>query len=221
MDGINYIAACDPSGGRNDSFTAAIAHKGPDGIIVLDVAFERKSPCNPSEVVAEIVKLMAAYRCHRITGDHYAAGWVVESFAKHGVHYVQSDRDRSAVYMDMLPLFTSGRARLLDNAKLISEFAGLERRTFSTGRDRIDHPQHCYDDLSNSAAIAMSLVEVSRPHAIAMTGRYYFAGFASRRCERLAEMDPPPGWHDSKEGHQSGVGARPTEGVFLVKDRHR
>ncbi len=59
--------------------------------------------------------------------------------------------------MDTLPLFTSGRARLLDSPRLISQFAALERRTFSTGRERID-PGPGHDDLCNSAAIAMSLV---------------------------------------------------------------
>ncbi len=154
---IRYTAGCDASGGRNDSFTAAIAHREHDGKIVLDLAYERKPPFNPSEVVAEIVALMREYRCAQITGDKYAAGWVVEAFQKAGARYIQSDRDRSAIYMDTLPLFTSGRARLLDSPRLISQFAALERRTFSTGRERID-PGPGHDDLCNSAAIAMSLV---------------------------------------------------------------
>jgi hypothetical protein len=37
---INYIAGCDASGGRNDSFTAAISHRERDGKIVLDVLYE-------------------------------------------------------------------------------------------------------------------------------------------------------------------------------------
>ena len=156
--GIRYIAACDASGGRNDSFTAAIAHRERDGRIVLDVAFERKSPFNPSEVVSEIVALMRAYRCTEITGDNYGAAWTVEAFAKAGGRYTKSELDRSAVYMNCMPLFTSGRARLLDNPKLISQFAALERRTFSTGRERVD-PGPGHDDLCNSCAIALSLAD--------------------------------------------------------------
>jgi hypothetical protein len=64
---------------------------------------------------------------------------VIEAFAKVGITYRHSDADRSAIYLDCLPLFTSGRARLIDSPRLISQFAGLERRTFSTGRDRVDH----------------------------------------------------------------------------------
>lgn len=158
IDGVNYVAGCDASGGRNDSFTAAIVHKERDGSITLDVSFERKAPFNPSEVVSEVIRLMKDYRCRAVTGDHYGANWTVETFAKAGSKYIQSDRDRSAVYMDTLPIFTSGRAPLLDNPKLISQFASLERRTFSTGRERID-PGPGHDDLANSAAIAMSLVD--------------------------------------------------------------
>jgi hypothetical protein len=158
--GINYIAGCDPSGGRNDSFTFAIAHRERQEPrnIVLDLLFERRSPFNPSEVVDEIVALMRQYHCGHVTGDKYAAAWTVEAFARAGAKYVQSERDRSAVYMDTMPIFASGRARLLDVTKLISQFAASERRTFSTGRDRID-PGPGHDDCANSVAIAMSLAD--------------------------------------------------------------
>ncbi len=162
INGVKYIAGCDPSGGRNDSFTWAIAHRDRENYVILDVAGERKAPFNPAEVVDEIVRVMKDYRCYEITGDHYSANWVIKSFAKVGRKYIQSDRDRSAVYMNALPLFSSGRARLLDNAKLVSQFAALERRTFSTGRERID-PGPGHDDLANSTAIAMSLAASATP----------------------------------------------------------
>jgi hypothetical protein len=87
--------------------------------------------------VAEIVALMREYGCRQLTGDNYGASWVSEAFTKAGLIYQKSPRDRSGVY-DTLPLFTSARARLLDSPRLISQFASLERRTFSTGRERID-----------------------------------------------------------------------------------
>jgi hypothetical protein len=192
--GVRYTAACDASGGRNDSFTAAIAHKERDGTIVLDVSFERKAPFNPSQVVDEIVDLMREYRCHEITGDNYGAAWTVEAFSKAGARYVKSDRDRSAVYMDCLPLFTSGRARLLDNPKLLSQFASLERRTFSTGRERID-PGPGHDDLCNSAAIALSLLDLKKSmhvssETVAAVSRLQPDRFA--RPNRFSQRGPAP-----------------------------
>jgi hypothetical protein len=158
---IYYYAGADASGGRNDSFTAAIAHHEGDNKIVLDALYERRAPFNPTEVVDEIIQLMRQYDCTKITGDKYAAGWVTEAFATRGARYVQSELDRSQIYMNALPIFTSGRARLLDNQKMVSQFAALERRTFSTGRERID-PGPGHDDLANSAAIALALADNRR-----------------------------------------------------------
>jgi hypothetical protein len=76
--------------------------------------------------------------------------------------------DRSSIYLNALPLFTSGRARLLDNPRLIAQFAALERRTFSTGRDRVDKGRTGHDDAANSAAGALVLaaraaLQISEP----------------------------------------------------------
>ena len=65
---------------------------------------------------------------------------MVQSFAANGITYHHSHIDRSAIYANAVPLFTSGRARLLDNRKLVGQLAALERRTTAT-RDKIDHPR--------------------------------------------------------------------------------
>jgi hypothetical protein len=57
----------------------------------------------------------------------------------------------------VLPLFTSGRAHLLDNQRLINQFANLERRTFPSGKDKVDHERGRHDDLCNAAAGALTL----------------------------------------------------------------
>jgi hypothetical protein len=44
---------------------------------------------------------------------------------------------------------------------MVSQFAALERRTFSTGRERVD-PGPGHDDLCNSAAIALSFADNKR-----------------------------------------------------------
>jgi hypothetical protein len=48
------------------------------------------------------------------------------------------------------------RSLLLDNARLVSQFASLERRSTPVGRDRVDHGPGGRDDLSNAAALALS-----------------------------------------------------------------
>jgi hypothetical protein len=153
VPGVRYKGFADPSGGAGDSFTCAIAHRENDTAI-LDCLIEITPPFNPTEATNDIAATLRAYGLHSVVGDRYAAGWVVDAFRRAGVEYKHSDIDRSAIYQNCLPLFASGRVRLLDNHKLVAQFAGLERKTLSGGRERIDHPDiaNAHDDLSNSCA---------------------------------------------------------------------
>jgi hypothetical protein len=157
LAGTSYYAFVDPSGGAHDSFTMGITHREKDDTVVLDLLFEKRAPFNPSETTEEIAAVLKGYGLSTVTGDRYSALWVVEAFSRVGIKYIQSERDRSAIYLDCLPLFTSGRVRLIDNQRLISQFAALERRTFATGRDRVDHGSSGKDDACNAAAGAMVL----------------------------------------------------------------
>ena len=51
---------------------------------------------------------------------------------------------------------------MLDHARAIAQFAALERRTFPSGKDRIDHPNNGHDDLANSIAGAAVLASNDR-----------------------------------------------------------
>ena len=154
VPGVRYRAACDPSGGARDSFTLAVAHDEGE-VSVLDTLIEVKAPFNPTSAVETMAATLKEYRLSNVTGDRYAAGWVPDAFKKVGVSYLQSDCDRSAAYLDALPLFTAGRVRLLDNPRLVSQFVGLERRTSAVGKDRVDHGPSGHDDLCNSVALAL------------------------------------------------------------------
>jgi hypothetical protein len=158
---VAYTSFCDPSGGARDSFTCAVAHVEGD-VAVLDNLVEVRAPFNPTLATQQVCGTLKAYRLHKTTGDKYAAEWVVDAFAKHGIVYEHSERDRSALYLDCLPLFTSGRARLLDNKRLVAQFGALERRTSPVGKDRIDHGPGGHDDLANSVAGAL-VQAVSNP----------------------------------------------------------
>jgi hypothetical protein len=85
-------------------------------------------------------------------GDRYGGEWPREVFRKHGIEYVVSDRAKSDLYRDLLPLLNSGRIELLDQPKLFAQLIGLERRTSRGGRDSIDHAPGAHDDLANALA---------------------------------------------------------------------
>jgi hypothetical protein len=179
--GVVYTSFCDPSGGVADSFTAAVAHVEGD-VAVLDNLLEIRAPFNPTSATQQVCGTLRAYGLHSTTGDKYAAAWTVDAFAKCGVKYEHAEQDRSALYLNALPLFTAARTRLLDNKRLVAQFGALERRTSPVGKDRVDHGPGGHDDLCNAAAGALVLA-VSNPaidwgRALADLQAHFRGGFA-------------------------------------------
>jgi hypothetical protein len=154
IPGVHYTAFIDPSGGVGDSMTLGIAHREGERVI-LDLLHERRAPLSPEATVAEFVEIARPYRVHEVIGDRYSEEFVREHFRSRGLAYTVSDRDRSALYVEMLPLLTSGRAQLLDDARLIAQLVALERRTGGSGKDAITHPRNQHDDVANAAAGAL------------------------------------------------------------------
>ncbi|HEV7254502.1 MAG TPA: terminase [Mesorhizobium sp.] len=155
-----YHAFCDPSGGAHDSMTLGIAHR--EGVrSVLDCVREVQPPFNPTDVVEEFERLLRTYKINMVTGDRYGAGWVQEAFRTAGLRYVASERTRSEIYLDALPLLMGETAVLLDNSRLVGQIAQLERRTSRQGRDSIDHMRGASDDLANAALGAITIAAAS------------------------------------------------------------
>jgi hypothetical protein len=160
LAGVPYRAFTDPSGGSQDSFTLAIAHgeqRGGQMVAVLDVLRERRPPFSPDAVVEEFAALLHAYGCTTVVGDRYAGAFSSEAFARQGIAYEPSERVKSEIYIEFLPLLNSGRVELLDEARLRAQLLGLERRTARGGRESIDHGPGGRDDVANSAAGAIIL----------------------------------------------------------------
>jgi hypothetical protein len=153
---FQYKIGIDVGGGMRDSYTACVSHL-EGKVAILDAVFERRAPYDPAAVTAEVCQLAKAYRCTRATGDRYSAQWAVSAFASNGVTYENSERNRSEIYLDFLPLLSSGRARLLDHDRLVNQLASLERRTSPIGKDVVNHGVGGADDVINSAALSMVL----------------------------------------------------------------
>jgi hypothetical protein len=156
VSGTAYLAFCDPSGGSSDSMTLAIAHHD-DGVAVLDCVREVRAPFQPESIVADFCRTLAAYGVAKVTGDRYAGEWPREQFKKRNVDYVPSERVKSDIYRDCLPLLNSRRCQLLDIPRLVSQLHGLERRTARGGKDSIDHGPGAHDDVANACAGAIVL----------------------------------------------------------------
>jgi hypothetical protein len=182
LDNVTYYAFADPSSGRGDSFTLSLSHleqHGGSQRVVIDLLYEKRPPFNPSEAIEEIAALLRSYRCSTVTGDRYAAGFVVEAFRNQKIEYRHSKLDRSEIYLGFLPIVTAGQLLMLDLPRAIAEFAGLVRRTFPSGKDRVNHELNGHDDMANSIAGAAVLASASnREQVIPLVGPIIVGGSA-------------------------------------------
>ena len=158
IKGVFHHAFTDPSGGRLDSFTLAIAHR-ENGKVVLDRVEERFPPFGPEDVAGEFAEILKGYGIHKVYGDRYAGEWVTQAFKKHDITLTHSDKDKSEIYLNFEPILAQGQVELLDNKRLLQQLRGLERKTRSGGKDRVDHYPGGHDDLANSAAGAVVLAK--------------------------------------------------------------
>jgi hypothetical protein len=187
---VRYVAFVDPSGGSSDSMTLAIAHREEDGVAMLDLVREVKPPFSPESVVEEFCQTLAAYRIGRVHGDRYAGEWPREQFKKRGVEYAPSEKVKSDIYRDMLPLLNSKRVQLLYNRRLITQLQGLERRTARGGKDSIDHGPGRHDDLANAVAGALVLAS----HYERPLNFYPPCGGVGRQALATLNLDPAAGY---------------------------
>jgi hypothetical protein len=160
--GGSYVGFVDPSGGSSDSMTLAIAHRAGERA-VLDLVREVRPPFSPESVVKDFAEALKAYRLRRVTGDHYAGEWPRERFSVHGVDYRPSERTKSDLYRELLPMVNAGACELLDLPLLRAQLVGLERRTSRGGKDSIDHAPAGRDDVANAAAGALVAVGAGQP----------------------------------------------------------
>jgi hypothetical protein len=161
--GVKYVAFTDCAGGTGtDSFTVAIAHRGEP--CQLDVVRERKPRFVPAQVITEFAALLKAYNVTEVLSDRYAVGFHADEWSRHGIKLVPCERTTSENYLSFLPLLLAGRVRLLDNATLRNQLAGLERRVGAGDRETVSHAQtaSAHDDVAAAAAGALVLA-ASRP----------------------------------------------------------
>lgn len=169
-----YCVFVDPSGGSADSMTLAVAHREGDDV-VLDAVREAVPPFSPEAVVAEFARVARSYGARQVVGDRYGGEFPRELFRRHGLTYEVAEQTRSDLYLNLVPILNSGRARLLDLDRLENQLTGLERRTSRAGRDIVDHPPGGHDDLANAAAGAL-LAALAAGRRTVVVGNYGFGG---------------------------------------------
>lgn len=163
VPGIRYVGFADPSGGSSDSMTLGIEHRDKAGSAILDCVRERRPPFSPDGVVQEFAATLKSYGLGECFGDRYGGEWPAERFRVHEIKYKISEKPKSDLYRDLLPMMNSGKVELLELPRLISQICSLERRTARGGRESIDHPPGgAHDDVANAAAGAIVHLGLAR-----------------------------------------------------------
>lgn len=155
------VAFVDMSGGRHDASTLAIAHSeilDSRLVVILDRLEVVDSPHEPAAAVEQFCEALKPYGISRVVGDRYSAQWVVNAFGERGIRYDSSELDKSAIYCEVLPLFSERRVELIAEKRLMTELGLLERRPRAGGRgDSVDHPPRGHDDAANACCGALWL----------------------------------------------------------------
>jgi hypothetical protein len=166
-----YSAFTDPSGGSSDSFTLAISHREADRIFI-DVIREVQPPFSPEAVINEFAALLKSYRVSKIWGDRYGGEFPRQQFRKLGIEYRCSDKTKSDLFVDLLPMLNAGRITLPKSDRLVNQLCGLERRTARSGKDSIDHAPSSKDDIANAVAGAADLAGGRKDNTPTVFGVY-------------------------------------------------
>jgi hypothetical protein len=203
--GTSYMAFTDPAGGGGsssaDAYTLAIGHRQPDGVIVIDVV--RGTPAgkkyDTQAVTEDYARLCREYHCHKVVGDAYGKEWVAGSWrrAPAGVGYEQSERFKSALYLESESSFTREHVRLPPHPILTRELRLLEKHAARSGKPDVTHPRGCHDDYANAVCGVIAMLTLVQPpidwgRVVAETEEYYATHGVPRRPNRLGSAGVQP-----------------------------
>jgi len=153
------------SAAGGDAAAHAIAHRDRGGRVVVDLVECVWPPFDPATVVQRFVAAARRYPVRAVTGDAWAGEWPRAAFQACGVKYTAAERPKGELYRELLPLFSSRRLAIPDDAQLTKQLLGLERRTSRSGREIIDHGAYrgAHDDVANVVAgVAFELRDAAR-----------------------------------------------------------
>jgi hypothetical protein len=149
-----YQGFIDASAGAFDAYTMAIAHM-EGKTAVLDLIRETRPPFVPEAVTQQYASILRAYQIHAVRGDRFGGEWVAEAYRKCGITLEPSEKSKSELYGELLPMINSRTCALLDDQALRRQLTSLERKTRMGGKDVIDHVRGGRDDVANAAAGAL------------------------------------------------------------------
>jgi len=174
-EGGRFYAFLDPAGGRGIDSAALCIARAMNDLAVVCRLIEWRSPFSPTAIAPEIIEVMQEYHLTKLFGDNYSGGtWadILKDAAKKVAYpftYTISEKHKSDIYHDLMPLLNGKRVELLDPTtglaqdRALKQLVALERTTSRQGKDSISHPRGAMDDLANVMSGALLLAGIRKP----------------------------------------------------------
>lgn len=152
VEGRQYACFVDVAGGGGkDSYSIGISHLEGERV-VIDVVRSRAPKFNPDEVTSQYCDLVKDYGINKVYGDKFSGDWASNSWDKHGIDYMRSEKTKSELYLEAESPFNTERVELPDKELLITQLKNLVRKTRSGGRDSVDTDSGQPEDEANVIA---------------------------------------------------------------------
>lgn len=154
-----YAAAVDPAF-KGDDFALAIAHRLPDGTIILDHTATwtgtRKAPLGFEWVCGEIARTLKRYGLNNVTGDQHCAAIIQQEFLKLGIRYQEvtfAAATRLDLFGNLKHLLIQRKIQILDKPELLRQLRSLEEHKSIRGNIEVRSAYDVKDDLAVAAAL--------------------------------------------------------------------
>jgi hypothetical protein len=146
-----------------------------------------------------------------VIGDAYGGLWPTSTFARYGVSYSLSPLTRSELYLHTLPLWNAARVRLIDNQRVVDQFAQLRRKVGSSGKESVDHVRGSHDDLANSIAGVLWRLSPMRRLPVTVGGMVVTGAAPDVFANNHGDTDAAFGWA-TRHGAEDVIFMRPDAG---------
>ena len=154
-----YAAAVDPAF-KGDDFAFAIAHRLPDGRIILDFTATwtgtREAPLGYEWVCGEIARILKRYGLNTVAGDQHCAAIIQQEFLKLGICYKEvtfGAGTRLDLFGNLKHLFIQRKIQILDKPELLRQLRSLEEHRTNRGNVEIRSAYGVKDDLAIATAL--------------------------------------------------------------------
>jgi hypothetical protein len=156
--GVRYHCFVDMSGGRVDSATICITSRDKESKKVrIEFLKEYKPPFSPTYVIGRMVEILREWGIKSVTGDRFGSRFTSDSFSDRGIHYQPSDKSASELFLELLPVVSTGGIELPPDEVMLHQLSTLERRVRSGGKDLVEARKGLHDDVAVAVAGACYL----------------------------------------------------------------